>query len=82
MSKARLRKKLAKQYLVFPGRVISGKGSVAEYEYDRLYSKRLNSDLYGYLIGQSSANAPVKYSRCKGCVGNPHHPPTFFFGRH
>lgn len=53
-------------------------GDPAYVRYDRLYEKRAVTDPF-FLVGQQLVGAPVKYSRCHHCVGDPHHAPTFFF---
>lgn len=47
-----------------------------EVRYIRLSDKRYDRDPF-FLIGQMAVGAPVKYSSCRHCVGNPHHVPWF-----
>jgi len=60
VSAARKRKKAARD----PWRI----------EWNRKFDKRYATDPT-YRIGQDMLPAPVKYSRCKVCVGNLHHSP-------
>jgi hypothetical protein len=50
--------------------------SPRDYRFNVLWEKRRRSDP-AYLISQTRTQAPVKYSRCKTCVGRPHHSPWF-----
>ena len=47
-----------------------------EQRWDKNLDKRYKNDFF-YEEGNSDWGAPVKYSRCRTCVGKPHHPPVF-----
>jgi hypothetical protein len=49
-------------------------------KWDRLFTKRDTRDP-AYLEGRLGKQAPVKYQRCRACVGAPHHPPDLQRGR-
>lgn len=65
MSKARIRKKHSRGF--YP----------AVYRFDRLYDKRSANDLFYFIGTFRGPQAPVKNSKCKICVGSPHHAPDF-----
>lgn len=82
MSKARLRRKLAREHLTYrnpPAHVNateedrweSGKGAATAARYDkRWYQRELAAQL-----GDVTEQAPVKYNRCKHCRYRKHCPP-------